>query len=377
MSAAFAQVLRSVCKAFTGRTTRCPVHQDSTLPGAVKPRRRWSRNFLGMFLGFAGFAAATIIAYGVYLYSRPPGRTVKAVTTISIPAPFRIGRPFIDYMTISGGKLYAGYASAGLAGIIDLATNQVTGTVDGLPRVHGIAVVADRNLGFGSCSGDNTIDVFDLNTRQVLQKIPAGVDPDAIIYDEKARLVYVGNHDGKTGMLIDPATQKVTATVQLGGEPEYPRADPDSGLIYQNLEDTSEVVVIDPQSATVIKRYSLGGARGPTGLALDAANHRLFSATRDQKLVVLNADTGDILATLSIGAGVDGAAYDPGLRRVYTANGIGTVTVIQQDSPDRYRVLENAPTHFGGHSVVVDPATHRIYIDYFGSVAVYDAVPQT
>jgi YVTN family beta-propeller protein len=316
-----------------------------------------------------------VVALNVYLSTRPAAKTMKAAGIVSIPTPFRIGRPFIDYMTISGSRLYAGYASKGLVGVVDTSTNQTVATVDGLTRVHGIAIVADRNLGFASSSGDNVVGVFDLATNKLLQKIPAGDDPDAIIYDEQARMVYVGNHNGKTGMLIDPATLKVTATIPLGGEPEYPQADPATGLIYQNLEDTSELVVIDPQKQAVTKRYKLASGEGPTGLALDAAHHRLFCTAGNRKLIVMDTETGAIVATLPIGAGVDGAGYDPALRRVYTANGIGTMTVIQQDSPDEYHVLENAPTHFGGHSLVVDPATHRVYVAYFGSIAAYDPVP--
>jgi YVTN family beta-propeller protein len=318
---------------------------------------------------------SAIVALNVYLSTRPAAKTMKAVGIVSIPTPFRMGRPFIDYMTISGSRLYAGYASEGLVGVVDTSTNKIVATIDGLTRVHGIAVVADRNLGFASSSGDNVVGVFDLNINKLLQKIPAGDDPDAIIYDEHAHLVYVGNHNGKTGMLIDPATQKVVATIPLGGEPEYPQADPETGLIYQNLEDTSELLVIDPLKQAVIKRYKLAPGEGPTGLALDAARHRLFSTTGNRKLIVMDTETGAIVAVLPIGAGVDGAGYDPALRRVYSANGIGTMTVIQQDSPDQYRILENAPTHFGGHSLVIDAATHRVYVAYFGSIAAYVPVP--
>ena len=331
--------------------------------------------FLKAVGGFIALILLAIVALIIYLSTRPSAKMMKAAGIVSIPTPFRLGRPFIDYMTIGGSRLYAGYASKGLVGVVDTATNGAVATVDGLTRVHGIAVVADRNLGFASSSGDNVVGVFDLNTNKLLQKIPAGDDPDAIIYDEQAHLVYVGNHNGKTGMLIDPAAQKVVATIPLGGQPEYPQADPETGLIYQNLEDTSELVAIDPAKQAVVKRYKLDPGEGPTGLALDAAHHRLFSATGNRKLIVLNADTGAIVAVLPIGAGVDGAGYDPALRRVYTANGVGTMTVIQQDSADRYHVLENAPTHFGGHSLVIDPATHRVYVAYFGSIAAYDPVP--
>jgi len=315
-----------------------------------------------------------IVALNIYLATRAAGKTMKAAGIISIPVPFRVGRPFIDYMTINGSRLYAGYASGGHVGVVDTASNRTVALVEGLTRVHGVAIVAERNLGFASSSGDNVVGVFDLTSNKLLQKIPAGDGPDAIIYDEQAHLVYVGNHDGKTGMLIDPATQKVIAAIPLGGEPEYPQADPTTGLIYQNLEDTSELVVVDPLKQAVIKRYKIAPGEGPTGLALDAANHRLFIAARNKKLIVMNAETGTVVADLPIGAGVDGAGYDSALRRVYTANGIGTMTVIQQKSADQYQVLEDAPTHFGGHSLVVDPATHRVYVAYFGSIAAYDAL---
>ena len=324
---------------------------------------------------FIALVLVAVIGLNAYQSARPVAKTMKPAGVITIPVEFRFGRPFIDYMTISGSHLYAGYASRGLVGVVDTTTNNPVAKVDGLTRVHGIAVVADRNLGFASSSGDNVVGVFDLATNKLVRKIPAGDDPDAIIYDDEARLVYVGNHDGKTGMLIDPATLKVIATIPLGGEPEYPQADPQTGLIYQNLEDTSELVVIDPVKASVLKRYKLDPGEGPTGLALDAANHRLFSATTNRKLIVMDTETGKIVADIPIGAGCDGAGYDPGLKRVYTANSIGTMTVIQQDSPDQYRVLENAKTHLVGHALVVDPTTHRVYVTFLGSIAAYDPMP--
>ena len=312
--------------------------------------------------GLAGFY--------VYLSTRPAPRTIKQVAIITPPAPSHFPLKFIDYMFVNGSKLYAGYTSQGLVAVIDTATNQVLAEIGGLPRAHGIAIAGAK--GFASASGDDTVGIFDLGSNQLLKKIPGGVDPDAIIYDEKLRLIYAADHDGKTATLIDPVAMTVVGTVPLGGVAEYAQADPQSGLIYQNLQDTSELVVIDPQKQAVTQRYTLGDGKNPSGLALDAANRRLFSTCGNNKLVVLNADTGQVVATLPIGSGVDGAAYDPELRRVYASNGTGTMTVIQQDSADSYRVLEQAHTHFGGHSVVLDPANHRIYVAYFGSIAVYD-----
>ena len=316
-----------------------------------------------------------IVALNIYPLMRPAPKTMRSVGIISVPAPFKIGLSFIDYLAVGGSRLYAGYTSHGMVGVIDTATNRTLVTVGGLGGVHGIALVPESNLGFASSSGDNNVNVFDLMDNKLLRKIPAGEGPDAIIYDAKLHLVYVSDHAGKTGTLIDPTKRAVVAAIPLGGEPEYSQADPETGLIYQNLEDTSELVVIDPQKRAVIKRYPLAPGEGPTGLAFDASNHRLF-ATCSRKLIVLNADSGAIVAVLPIGAGTDGADYDASLRRVYTANGIGSMTVIQQDSADRYRVLEDAPTRFGGHSLVVDPATHRIFIACFGSIAVYEPVSQ-
>ena len=315
-------------------------------------------------LGAAGFY--------IYLSTRPAPKTIKQVAIITLPAPSYFPLKFIDYMFVNGSRLYAGYTSQGLVAVIDTGTTQVVAEIGGLPRAHGIAVAGDR--GFATASGDDTVGIFDLNNNLLLKKVPGGVGPDAIIYDDKLRLIYAADHAGKTGRLIDPVMMTVVGTVPLGGVAEYAQADPQSGLIYQNLEDTNELVVVDPQMKTVVRRYKLGDGTGPSGLAFDAANRRLFSTCDNNKLVVLNADTGQIVATLPIGSGVDGAAYDPDLRRVYTFNGLGTMTVIQQDSADSYRVLEQAATHFGGHSGAVDPATHRIYVAYLGSIAAYDPV---
>jgi YVTN family beta-propeller protein len=319
-----------------------------------------------------GLAVLGLIGFYIYLSTRPTPKTIKAAGIITVPAASSFPLKFIDYMFVNGSKLYAGYTSQGVVAVIDTATNQVVAEIGDLPRSHGIAVAGDR--GFATASGDDTVGVFDVSTNKLLKKIPGGVGPDAIIYDDKLRLIYAADHAGKTGTLIDPVMMSVVGTVQLGGVAEYAQADPQSGLIYQNDEDTNELVVVDPQKQMVMQRYKLGDGTGPSGLAYDAGNHRLFVTCDNNKLIVLNADTGQVVATLPIGSGVDGTSYDPDLRRVYTFNGFGTMTVIQQDSADSYRVLEQATTHFGGHAGAVDPATHRIYVAYFGSIAAYDPV---
>lgn len=299
-------------------------------------------------------------------------KTVRSVTTISLMG--ESDHPFADYMLLEGATLYVGFTSIDTLTIVDTDLNTFLASIPNLPRVHGVAIVPGLG-GFTSNGGDDTVGVIDLGGRQLVRKILGGVGPDAIIYDAKAGLLYVADHRGKTATLIDPKTEKTVATIPLGGAAEFPQADPQTGVVYQNLEDTNEVVVVDPKKQAVVQRFKTAPGEGPTGLALDAAHHRLFCACGNQKLVILDTHDGHVVATLPIGAGVDGAAYDSKLRRIYTANGdSGTMTVIHQDTPDKYTVLEDVPTKPGGHTLVVDPATHRIYVVAGGDVLVFDAV---
>ncbi|HJZ68543.1 MAG TPA: YncE family protein [Blastocatellia bacterium] len=304
-----------------------------------------------------------------------PSKTVKLIGTIRLPG----SGGFTDYLIVSAEthRLYAGYRTENKLVVVDTQTNAVVGSIGGLTRVCSVALVPELHLGFTSNRGEDKVGVIDLSTNKLLRKIPGGHGPDAIIYDEAAHLVCVSNHEGRGVTLIDPSTEK-SRTISLGGLAEYAQADPKTGTIYQNLEDTSEVVVIDPKQGAVVARYKTAPGHEPTGLALDAEHHRLFSACGNEKLVVLNADDGKVITTLPIGSGVDFAAYDPALARIYTANeGSGTMTVIHQDSADQYRVLENAPTHRGGHALAVDPLTHRVYVTYGGSeIDVFEGVVQ-
>jgi len=184
---------------------------------------RFLLKVLAALLAIIILAIVGLIAYPL---TRPTPKTVRAVTTISIPAPFQIGRPFIDYLSVGGSRLYAGYASHGMVGVIDTTANRTVATIGGLGRVHGVALVPERNLGFATSSGDNNVNVFDLADNKLLKKISAGDGPDAIVYDAKLHLVYVSDHAGKTGSVIDPARLTFVAAIPLGGEPNTLRSIP-------------------------------------------------------------------------------------------------------------------------------------------------------
>ncbi len=304
--------------------------------------------------------------------ARKEPRTLRLVETIALQ-----GGGYIDYLTLSPGShtLYAAHTTRNELVAVDTGTNSVTGSIGGLSDVRSVAIVPDRGLAFTSNRGNDTAGVIDLENHRLLGSVPAGQGPDAILYDEAARLVYVADHEGKTATLIDPVTRRVAATIPLGGVAEFAQADPGSGRVFQNLEDRNEIAIVDPATRSVVKRFALGNCHGPTGLAYDHASRRLYCACSNDKLLALDSGDGRIVAVLPIGAGVDFAAYDPGLKRIYTANGrSGTITVISVDGSDRYRVLEDVKTFAGGHSLAVDPGSHRVYLAYGGRIAIYDAL---
>jgi DNA-binding beta-propeller fold protein YncE len=323
-----------------------------------------------------GLILLIVLAGPFALSLRPTPKTVRLLQTINLPGG--LAPAFGDYLTISGNELYVAYTSRNQLVAINTQTNRVSGTIDGLTGIHGFAADPVSHLGFTSDGGEDKVGIIDLSTNHLLAKIPGGADPDAIILDRKNRLIYVADHAGKTATLVSPVTQKLIATIPLGGAAEFAEADPVSGYVYQNLEDTNETVVVDPTRRAVIARYKTAPGDGPTGLALDTKNHRIFVVCGNNTLIGLNEKDGRVVATVPIGSAVDGVGYDPGLERIYTSNALATMTVIQQATADQYHVLENVPTPFGGHTLAVDPATHRIYVGCPGlgraQILVYEPV---
>lgn len=346
------------------------MEQQKTL---LAPKNRWPRRLGIMLTGVAVLLLLMVFGFPLALSLRPAPKTVHLVQIIDLPGRSAVG--FADYLTLSGQTLYVGYLSRNQLVAIDTKTGKVVATVKGLAGVHGFAADTSLNLGFTSDGDENKVGITDLSTNRLLMKVPGGVKPDAIIFDDKDRIVYAADHAGRTATLIDPATRKPIATIPLGGTAEFIEADSVTGYVYQNLEDTNETVVVDPNRRAVIARYKTAPGDGPTGLALDTGNKRIFIVCGNDTLVVLDEEDGHRIASLPIGSGVDGVGYDPGLKRIYTANGLGTMTVVQQDTADRYHVVENVPTPFGGHTLAVDPTTHRIYVGCAGfgtaRIAVY------
>ena len=244
--------------------------------------------------------------------------------------------------------------------VVDEDSGTLLGEVADVHGAHGTAVVAQAGHGFATSGSDKSVVMFDLKTFKALGRIPAAEDADAIIYDSASNRVFTFNGDAHSSTVIDPAGTLIT-NIALGGKPEY-GASAGDGKVYANLTDTSEVVEIDASGATVARRWPTAPCRQPVAMAIDTAHRRLFSGCRSGVLAISDYQAGKVVATAPIGAGVDGAAYDPTSADVFASNADGTLTVIHQDSPDQYRVVENVQTPQFSRNMGLDPTTHRLFV---------------
>jgi YVTN family beta-propeller protein len=245
--------------------------------------------------------------------------------------------------------------------IVDTGNGRIVGEIPDTPGVHGVALAPDMNRGFIACGQANVVKVFELTSRKVLASVPTGDGPDAIVYEPVTRRVFAFNGRGRSATVIDAATNTVVATISLAGRPEAAGEDL-RGNVFVNVEDTAELAQIDARSTSLKARWPLPKCENPSGLALDAAHHRGFSTCRNQVLDVTNLDSGQSVASVPIGQGVDGAEFDPATQDVFSANGEGSITVVHELGPDRYTVVQTLSTQRGARTIALDPATHRLYL---------------
>src|SRR5437016_5596357 len=266
-----------------------------------------------------------------------------------------------DYVVPEPAQHRVFIARANRVMVVDEDNGKLLGEVTGINGAHGTAIAAASGHGFATSGNDQSVVMFDTKTFKELARIPSAEDTDAIIYDPVSNRVFTFNGDAHSSTVIDPVAGKRITTIDLGGKPEY-GATAGDGKVYANLTDISEVVEIDAKSATVSRRWSTAPCKQPVSMAMDTAHHRLFSGCRSGVFAVSDYQAGKTITTLPIGMGVDGAGYDPGTGDVFATNADGTLTVIHQDSPDKYRVVENIATPTGSRNMGLDPTTHRIYV---------------
>jgi DNA-binding beta-propeller fold protein YncE len=301
---------------------------------------------LGMILGLAGGTYAEETGTGNY-------KVIK-----SVPLPGDGGYDFLS-VDSDARRVYLSHNNS--VQVVDADTLQLIGTVENVPHPHGIVFLPEMGKGYASSGDPGSVVVFDLKTFKRLAEITTAADCDVILYDKPSGKVLTFNGDSHTACIIDPEANKLDKMVTLDGGPEVAVSD-GKGHLYDNLETKSAVLKMDPKTLKVLKSWPLAPGESPSGLSMDLKNNRLFSGCHNHLLVVMNAKNGKVIQTLPIGDHVDGTTFDPSTSNIFSSNGDGTLTVIHEDSPNKYSVVQNVQTEPGAKTLALDDKTGRIFL---------------
>jgi DNA-binding beta-propeller fold protein YncE len=244
--------------------------------------------------------------------------------------------------------------------VVDPETGAVIKEIPGLARAHGIAFAQDEGHGFVTSGADSSVVMFDLATLAVLGRATAAPDADVIIYDPATKRIFTFNGNSLSATVIDPVSGHAIKTIDLQAAPEVAVSAGD-GMLYVNLEDQGALAEIDARAMKITRRWSLAPCESPTGLAIDRANHRLFSGCRNKVMAISDVTAGRVVATVPIGEGVDGCRFDSASGLAFASNGGGTLTVVREDAPDRFHVVADVATRRGARTLELDECSHRIY----------------
>lgn len=266
-----------------------------------------------------------------------------------------------DYLTLdhAANRLYISRSTHVI--VIEADSGKPVGDIPDTPGVHGIALAPEFGRGFVSNGREGTVTVFDLKSLKVLDKIKVGENPDAILYDPASKRVFTFNGRSDDVTAIDVAKGEVVGSIKVDGKPEF-AASNEKGEIFVNIEDKSEIMALDPNKLAVKARWPLAPCEEPSGLAIDRKHRLLFSGCSNKLMAIVNADNGKVISTLPIGAGVDANGFDPETGLAFASCGEGVLTVVHEDSAEKFSVVENVPTKRGARTMALDPVTHQIYL---------------
>jgi len=265
-----------------------------------------------------------------------------------------------DYLTVDSAahRLYISRGSHVM--VIDTVTDKVVGDIPDTPGVHGIALATELNRGFISNGKAHRATMFDIKTLKVIEQVQTGDNPDAILYEPAFQRVFTFNGKSKNTTVFEASSGTVLGTIDLGGKPEFATTD-NKGRVFVNIEDTSEVVELDSKKLSIVKRSSLSPCEEPSGMAIDIEHHRTFSGCHNKIMAIMDVDSGKVIATAPIGAGVDANAYDAETGLAFSSNGDGTLTVVRETSPGKFDA-ETVPTQRSARTMAIDIKTKKIYM---------------
>jgi YVTN family beta-propeller protein len=300
---------------------------------------------------------------GTYALAYQPAAGYRLIKRITLSAAGG-GGEYFDYITLDAAarRVYLSHGTE--VKVLDADTWAEVGTVTGLKRDHGIAMVPDLGRGFISDGDAGEVVIFDLKTLKATGRVKADDDADSILYDPVSKRVFVFNGRPNSATVIDPAAGAVVATLALGGAPEQAVAD-GKGTIFDNLEDKNEVIAIDTRTLKITARWPVAPVGQPVSIAMDRQRRRLFIAGRNASLLIaMDADTGKIIGPpFPIGTRVDANVFDPETRIVASSTGDGAIHIFHEDSPDKLSVVEVVKTEYGAKTMALDPKTHYLLVD--------------
>jgi YVTN family beta-propeller protein len=311
---------------------------------------------------FARLAAASLACTAVLCIFSIAQTSGKSGTGYRLQNRFPIeGGDSWDYITVDSNARRV-YVSHGVrVNVLNADTGATVGTIEDTPGVHGIAIASSSNHGFTTNGKENKVSIFDATTLALIKKVDVGKGPDGIYFDPASNRVFTNNHGTHDITAIDATSGDVVGTVAVGGDGEGVVTGSD-GMIYVALEDKNELCSFDPKTLEVKRHLPLEGIEAPTGLAVDTKNNRFFVGGHNKVLNVVNGATGKKIASFPTGSGTDAAGFDDQGRLVFTSNGEGNITVIQQISADKYVPVAPILTQASAKTMAFDPKTKQIYL---------------
>jgi DNA-binding beta-propeller fold protein YncE len=304
----------------------------------------------------------SLVAGSLVFVTAPPSLGAEAAPAYhvvkSIPIP---GDGGWDYVTCDSvaRRLYISHSTQ--TQVMDIDQLKLVGAIPNANGVHGIALAPELGRGFISDGRDNQVTIFNLKSLAPEGTVKTGENPDAVTYDPATQRVFAFNGRSHTAAIFNGTTGELLTMVPLDGKPEFSVAD-GRGAVYVNLEDQNLLLKINSRAMAVQERWPVAPCIGPSSLAIDTATMRLFAGCGNKKMVVVDATRGKVLADLPIGQHVDSTVFDPQTKLIFNSNGEGTITVIQEDTPDKYRVVQTVPTQQGARTIALDQATHRLFL---------------
>jgi DNA-binding beta-propeller fold protein YncE len=311
--------------------------------------------------------AAAAVAVAITLLSQmPEARSAPAKSDARYTLAQRYplgGNERWDYLGYDSVRHRVFISRANHVQVVDSETGKQVGEIAGTDGVHGFAFVESRKLGFITNGRADTLTVFDLDSLKTVGTLPAGGhDPDSILYVPELERLYVSNGHDASVSAYEVATQALIATMPVGGKPETLAAGT-NGRVYVAVEDKGEIAEIDGAMNKVLAHWSIAPCEEPSGLTSDPKSGRLFAVCGNRRMMVVDADSGRVIATVPIGEGPDAVAFDPSTNTVFSSNGEdGTLTVVHEDDPDHYSVRQTVATQSGARTLALDTGGHRVFL---------------